>query len=67
MYIKHGMHPSFRKETGRMRQSLKPENEKPENQGRDVQYDQTTRVITVDGIVVDHFNPSLFHWGQDMK
>ena len=60
IYVKRDMHPAFRKEMGRLRESEKREREKPENQGRDVRYDRTTRVLTVDGAIVDRFNPTFF-------
>ena len=61
IYLKRDMHPSFRKEMGRLHQSFKNEKDKAENQGRDVQFDPQNRVVTVDDNIVDRFNPTHFH------
>ena len=54
------MHPGIRKEFARLKESEKTEKQKPENQGKQVVYDHSTRQVKVDGIVVDQFQPTFF-------
>ena len=54
------MHPGVRREFNRLRLSEKTEKDKPENEGRTVEYDHATRTVTVDGVVVDRFRSSFF-------
>lgn len=60
IYIKKDMHPGIRKEFARLKESEKTEKQKPENQGKQVVYDHSTRQVKVDGIVVDQFQPTFF-------
>ena len=60
IFVKKDMHPGVRREFNRLRLSEKTEKEKPENEGRTVEYDHTTRTVTVDGVVVDRFRSSFF-------
>ena len=60
IYIKKDTHPAFRKEYDRIHKSVKTEQEKAENRGKVVVYDHENRVVTVDGIVVDRYNPNFF-------
>ena len=60
VYIKKDIHPALRREYDRLRKSEREEKQKPENQGKLIQYDHKERVITCDGLVIDRFNPSFF-------
>ena len=60
IFVKKDMHPGVRWEFNRLRLSEKTEIDKPENEGRTVEYDHTTRTVTVDGVVVDRFRSSFF-------
>ncbi len=59
IYVKKDTHPGIRKEMGRIQASEKREKEKPENQGCEVKYDQASRTLTVDGTIVDCYNPTF--------
>ena len=59
VYINKDMHPAVRKERGRIRQVLKSERQKPENQGRNVVFDQKSQCIMVDDVVIDKYQPSF--------
>ena len=58
IYINKDIHPAYRKERGRMREAEKRELARPGNAGKDVVYDKEARVLKVDGIIVDRYNPS---------
>ena len=58
VYINKDMHPAFRKERGRLRQAQKREADKPENAGKTVIYDPEERVLKVNDVIVDRYNPS---------
>ena len=60
IYVKRDMHPAFRKEWGRLREAEKRERERPENQGKEVTFDRAKRQVIVDGVVIDHFQPTFF-------
>ena len=60
IYLKKDVHPSIRKEYNRLKIAEKEIRENPENQGRTVSYDKESRSISVDGTVVETFNPHLF-------
>ena len=59
VYINTDMHAGVRREHGRIRQVLKAEQEKAENQGRNVSYDHASKTVLVDGIVVNRFQPKF--------
>ena len=60
VYVRKDIHPAIRKDLNRIRNSKKRQMENPENQGRDVPYDNDTRCVTVDGLIVDRFCPQYF-------
>lgn len=60
IFIKKDIHPGVRREFKRLYDAEKAERAKPENQGRSVEYDKTQRTLSVDGIIVDQFQPSFF-------
>ena len=60
VFIKRDVHPAIRKEIGRLYAVQKAEQEKAENAGRTVVFDQRKRVVTIDGIIVDRFKPNFF-------
>ncbi len=60
IYVKKDTHPAIRKEMGRISASEKREKEKPENQGHEVKHDRASRTLTVDGTIVDYYNPTFF-------
>ncbi len=47
IFIKKDVHPVVRKELNRLREVTRKEKEKPENEGKVVQYEHTTRKVTV--------------------
>ena len=59
-YIKKDIHPGVRRELKRLADAEKAERAKPENQGRAVEYDKSMRTLSIDGVVVDKFQPSFF-------
>ena len=60
IFLKKDLHPAIRREYDRLKKAEKEEREKAENQGRDVKYNSDNRTITIDGVVVDTFNPQYF-------
>ena len=60
MYIKKDVHPAFRKEMWRLYEAEKRERDRPENQGKTVIFDKEERVLTVDDVIIDRYNPQLF-------
>jgi hypothetical protein len=60
IYIKKDVHPAVRKELGRLRQVVKDEKKRAENEGRTVSYDAANRCVKVDETVIDKFRSSLF-------
>ena len=60
IYIKKDTHPVFRKEFARIRKVEKEEREKPENQGLEVKYDRDARTLSVNGIIIDRYQPHFF-------
>ena len=60
VYVSRDSHPAIRKENKRLREVTQEEKERPENQGRTVEYDWKQRCVTVDGIIVDTFKPHFF-------
>jgi hypothetical protein len=60
VFLKKDVHPAIRREYDRLRKVEKQERDKPDNESRDVKYNHENRTITIDGIVVDTFNPHLF-------
>ena len=54
------MHPAVRREYERLRKVEREEREKPQNQGKNVKYDNETRQVTIDGTPIDFFHPQLF-------
>ena len=60
VFIKKDMHPGVRREFNRLRESEKTQREKPENHGRNVEYDRAARTISVDGVIVDRFRSAFF-------
>ena len=60
IYVKRDMHPGVRRELNRLRIAEKDEREKPENAGRNITYDHALRTLSVDGVVIDQFQPSFF-------
>ena len=60
IYVKKDIHPLVRKELNRIHAVEREERNKPENQGRYVEYNNNTRCVTVDGVIVDRFKPSFF-------
>jgi len=59
IYIRKDVHPSIRKEWGRLRAVTKTEKEKPENVGCDITFDNTKREVLRDGIVIDSWKASF--------
>jgi hypothetical protein len=53
IYVRRVMNPAIQKELIKIRKYEKTEKEKAENQGRVIQYDNTSRCIFVDGTIVD--------------
>ena len=60
IYINKDTHPAIRKEFLRMRNVVKTESAKPENEGRTVEYDHKSRTVTIDGVIIDRYNPHFF-------
>ena len=60
IYIKKDIHPTVRKEIGRLRKRAKEEEEKSANTGTIIAYDPKNRVVTRDGVVIDRFSPKFF-------
>lgn len=60
VFVKRDVHPAIRKEMGRLFEAEKAEKSKPENVGREVNFDRKKRILTVDGVVIDRFRPSYF-------
>ena len=55
------MHPGVRRELNRLRQAEKSARDDADNIGRNIEYDPAARTLSVDGVIVDRFNPSFFH------
>ena len=62
IYVKKDIHPLVRKELNQIHavHVEREEQNKPENQGRNVEYNNNTHCVTVDGVIVDRFKPSFF-------
>ena len=60
MFILKDAHPLVRRELNRIRAVERAEKQKPENQGRQVEYNGESRCLYVDGVVVDRFKPAFF-------
>ena len=60
IYINKDTHPAIRKEFLRMRNVVKTESAKPENEGRLVEYDHKSRTVTIDNVIIDRYNPNFF-------
>ena len=60
IYIKKDVHPSTRKEFQRLKGVEQRERDRPENAGKQVKLDYSTRKVYVNDIVVDSFKPYLF-------
>ena len=58
--MKKDTHPAIRKEFARLREIEHKEKDKPENQGKVVEYDHRRRAVLVDGQIVDSFQPVFF-------
>ena len=62
VFLKRDTHPEVRNEEKRLYDTFKAEKEKPENVGIDVVFDRKTRVVTVNGEIIDRFKLfSSFH------
>ena len=61
IYVKKDMHPGVRRELNRLRQAEKSARDDADNIGRNIEYDPAARTLSVDGVIVDRFNPSFFH------
>ena len=55
IYMKRDMHPDLSKEFRRLRDVERTERANPENEGRTVRYDHTTRTVMVDDQIIDRF------------
>lgn len=55
IYIKKDVHPLVRKEFERLRDVAKREQDRPENEGKNVRYDYRERKVYVDDVVIDSF------------
>ena len=60
VYIKKDIHPAFRKEMWRLYEAEKRERDRPENVGKTVVFDKEERVLMVDDVIIDRYNPQLF-------
>ena len=60
IYVRKDIHPSVRKEWGRLRKMLKEEREKPTNQGANITLDYKSRVLLRNGMVIDRYSPTYF-------
>ena len=60
VYIKKDIHPAFRKEMWRLYEAEKRERDRPENMGKTVIFDREERVLMVDDVIIDRYNPQLF-------
>ena len=60
MYVKRDTHPGITRELKRLKDVEKREKEKPENQGKTVQYDWKQRCVMVDNVIVDKYQPTFF-------
>lgn len=58
-FIKQDIYPVVRKELGRLRRREKEEREKPEDQGTNIRYDATERVLLRDGVIIGRYAPSF--------
>ena len=57
IFIKRDTHPAIRKEWKRMNDVLRAEQQKPENQGCNVEFNKREKIITRDGVVIDRWRP----------
>lgn len=60
MYIKKDMHPAVKRELDRLYKAFRQEKEKPDNTGKNVEFDRQNRTISCDGVVIDRFKPVSF-------
>ena len=60
VFIRKDTHPGILKEQKRIKDVVKQEKEKPENIGKNVQYNWKERTVTVDDVIIDNFNPTFF-------
>jgi hypothetical protein len=60
VFIKKDQHPMVVREVQRLKKVSRDESQKPENEGRKVEYDGRHRRVTIDGVVVDSFRPAFF-------
>lgn len=59
VYLKKDMNPMVRKEFNRLKQVVRDEKKKPENEERIVVYDAKSRCVLVDDVIVDKFRVSF--------
>ena len=60
IYIKKDIHPTVRKEIGRLKKREREEKNKAENAGVNISYDPKNRVLLRDGNIIDRFTPKFF-------
>ena len=60
VYRKKDIQPDFRKEMWRLYEAEKRERDRPENMGKTVIFDREERVLMVDDVIIDRYNPQLF-------
>ena len=60
IFLKKDTHPVIRKETQRLRNKAREEQEKPSNIGVQILYDWKRRVILRDDVVIERFAPRFF-------
>ena len=60
IFIKKDTHPGIRRELKRLHDVVRNEKSKPENAGRNIVYDWKERVVKIDNVIIDTYQPSFF-------
>ena len=60
IYVKKDIHPFAKKELNHIRTGERDEKKKPENLSQKVIYDNDSRTVSVDGVVIERFKLTIF-------